>query len=66
MKIEKIFPTPFQLTILITTGKIELSSEFFQAIITDAALATGILHRKEVPIAEVKKHLQKEGSKHVN
>ena len=36
-------------------------SEVFQKTSADAALAAGIFHRREVPIAEVKEHLVKEG-----
>ena len=36
-------------------------SEVFKETDVEAALAAGIFHRKEVPIADVKKHLQEEG-----
>jgi glutamine amidotransferase/cyclase len=36
-------------------------SEVFKATDVEAALAAGIFHRKEVPIENVKKHLQEEG-----
>ena len=36
-------------------------SEVLQTTDVEAALAAGIFHRKEVPIADVKKHLQEEG-----
>ena len=42
-------------------GKVEHFSEVFKATDVEAALAAGIFHRKEVPISDVKKHLQKEG-----
>jgi glutamine amidotransferase/cyclase len=42
-------------------GKVEHFSEVFKATDVEAALAAGIFHRKEVPIADVKKHLQEEG-----
>ncbi len=42
-------------------GKVEHFSEVFNATDVEAALAAGIFHRKEVPIADVKKHLQEEG-----
>jgi hypothetical protein len=42
-------------------GKVEHFSEVFNATDAEAALAAGIFHRKEVPISDVKKHLQEEG-----
>ena len=42
-------------------GCVEHFSEVFKATDVEAALAAGIFHRKEVPIADVKKHLQEEG-----
>jgi imidazole glycerol phosphate synthase subunit HisF len=36
-------------------------SEVFEATDADAALAAGISHREEVPIAEVKEHLREKG-----
>ena len=42
-------------------GKVEHFSEVFKATDVEAALAAGIFHRKEVPISDVKKHLQEEG-----
>jgi glutamine amidotransferase/cyclase len=42
-------------------GKVEHFSEVFKATDVEAALAAGIFHRKEIPIVDVKKHLQEEG-----
>jgi len=42
-------------------GKVEHFSEVFKATDADAALAAGIFHRKEVPIAAVKEHLREKG-----
>ena len=42
-------------------GRVEHFSEVFKATDVEAALAAGIFHRKEVPISDVKKHLQEEG-----
>jgi len=42
-------------------GKVEHFSEVFEATDADAALAAGIFHREEVPIAAVKEHLRKKG-----
>lgn len=42
-------------------GRVEDFSEVFNATDVEAALAAGIFHRKEVPISDVKKHLQEEG-----
>ena len=42
-------------------GRVEDFSEVFNATDAEAALAAGIFHRKEVPIADVKKHLQDQG-----
>ncbi|MCK4839625.1 MAG: imidazole glycerol phosphate synthase HisHF, partial [Desulfobulbaceae bacterium] len=42
-------------------GKVEHFSEVFKATDVEAALAAGIFHREEVPIEDVKKHLQEEG-----
>jgi glutamine amidotransferase/cyclase len=42
-------------------GYPEHFSEVFKATDVEAALAAGIFHRKEVPISDVKKHLQDEG-----
>ena len=42
-------------------GKVEHFSEVFEETGADAALAAGIFHRKEVPIASVKEHLRKKG-----
>ncbi|MEN8135637.1 MAG: imidazole glycerol phosphate synthase subunit HisF [Thermodesulfobacteriota bacterium] len=42
-------------------GKVEHFSEVFKATDAEAALAAGIFHRKEIPIEDVKKHLQEEG-----
>ena len=39
-------------------GKVEHFSEFFAKIDFEAALATGIFHKEEVPIAAVKKHIR--------
>jgi len=36
-------------------------SEVFEATNADAALAAGIFHREDVPIAAVKEHLRKKG-----
>ena len=42
-------------------GKVEHFCEVFNTTNVEAALVTGIFHRKEVPISDVKKHLQEEG-----
>jgi len=42
-------------------GKFEHFSEVFEKTDVEAALAAGIFHRREVQIAEVKKHLKEEG-----
>ena len=42
-------------------GKVEHFSEVFEATDADAALAAGIFHRQEVPIAAVKEHLRSKG-----
>jgi glutamine amidotransferase/cyclase len=39
-------------------GKVEHFSEVFEKTKAEAALAAGIFHREEVPIAEVKEHLR--------
>ncbi|GAA5865237.1 hypothetical protein JCM3774_004904 [Rhodotorula dairenensis] len=44
-------------------GKVEDFSEVFQLTDVEAALAAGIFHRKEVPIADVKSHLVEQGVK---
>ena len=42
-------------------GRVEHFSEVFAATGVEAALAAGIFHRREVPIAAVKTHLQERG-----
>lgn len=42
-------------------GKVEHFSQVFEATGADAALAAGIFHRHEVPIAAVKEHLRRSG-----
>ncbi|MCG6860358.1 MAG: imidazole glycerol phosphate synthase subunit HisF [Chromatiaceae bacterium] len=42
-------------------GRVEHFGEVFEATDVEAALAAGIFHRREVPIAVVKKHLQSRG-----
>lgn len=42
-------------------GRVEDFSEVFKETDVEAALAAGIFHREEVPIEDVKKHLQEEG-----
>ena len=42
-------------------GRVEHFSEVFEATDVEAALAAGIFHRREVPIAAVKDHLKHEG-----
>lgn len=42
-------------------GRVEHFSEVFRQTDVEAALAAGIFHRREVPIAVVKEHLQKSG-----
>jgi glutamine amidotransferase/cyclase len=42
-------------------GRVEHFSEVFEATDADAALAAGIFHREEVPIAAVKEHLRGKG-----
>ncbi|MFH1216664.1 MAG: imidazole glycerol phosphate synthase subunit HisF [Pseudomonadota bacterium] len=42
-------------------GKVEHFSEVFEKTDAEAALAAGIFHRKEVPIAAVKDHMRKKG-----
>ncbi|GAA6037974.1 hypothetical protein JCM8097_009517 [Rhodosporidiobolus ruineniae] len=44
-------------------GKVEDFEDVFKATGVEAALAAGIFHRKEVPIADVKKHLVASGVK---
>ncbi|KWU44108.1 Imidazoleglycerol phosphate synthase [Rhodotorula sp. JG-1b] len=44
-------------------GKVEDFSEVFKVTDVEAALAAGIFHREEVPIADVKAHLVEEGVK---
>ncbi|ORY72436.1 Imidazoleglycerol phosphate synthase [Leucosporidium creatinivorum] len=44
-------------------GKVEDFSEVFRETGVEAALAAGIFHRKEVPISDVKDHVQAEGIK---
>ena len=39
---------------------VECFSEIFKSTDVEAALAAGIFHRKDVPIADVKEHLQDE------
>ncbi len=39
-------------------GKVEHFSEVFKATGTDAALAAGVFHRREIPIPAVKEHLR--------
>ncbi|OKY74077.1 MAG: imidazole glycerol phosphate synthase subunit HisH [Desulfobulbaceae bacterium DB1] len=42
-------------------GRVEHFSEVFAKTAAEAALAAGIFHRKEVPIAAVKEHMRKKG-----
>ncbi len=42
-------------------GRVEHFSEVFERTGADAALAAGIFHRREVPIAAVKEHLRQRG-----
>ena len=42
-------------------GRVEHFSEVFEATGVEAALAAGIFHREEVPIAAVKAHLKSRG-----
>jgi imidazole glycerol-phosphate synthase len=42
-------------------GRVEHFAEVFEATDVEAALAAGIFHRKEVPIAAVKEHLRTRG-----
>jgi len=42
-------------------GKVELFSEVFEKNDVEAALTAGILHREEVPIEAVKKHMREKG-----
>ncbi|MGV1099911.1 imidazole glycerol phosphate synthase subunit HisF [Thiovibrio sp. JS02] len=42
-------------------GRVEHFSEVFEKTNADAALAAGIFHRREVPIAAVKEHLREKG-----
>ncbi len=42
-------------------GRMEHFSELFQSVDVEAALAAGIFHRREVPIAAVKAHLRDQG-----
>ncbi len=42
-------------------GRVEHFSEVFDRTGVEAALAAGIFHRREVPIAEVKAHLREQG-----
>jgi glutamine amidotransferase/cyclase len=42
-------------------GKVEHFSEVFSATDVEAALAAGIFHRREVPIAAVKEHMREKG-----
>ena len=42
-------------------GCVEHFSEVFNETDVEAALAAGIFHREEVPIEDVKKHLEDEG-----
>jgi glutamine amidotransferase/cyclase len=42
-------------------GKVEHFPEVFEKTKAEAALAAGIFHRKEVPIAAVKKHMRERG-----
>ena len=42
-------------------GCVEHFGEAFEAADADAALAAGIFHRREVPIATVKEHLRARG-----
>jgi len=42
-------------------GRVEHFAEVFEQTGADAALAAGIFHRKEVPIAVVKTHLRERG-----
>lgn len=44
-------------------GRPEHFSELFRATNVEAGLAAGIFHRKEVPISQVKSHLQESGYK---
>ncbi len=42
-------------------GKVEHFSEVFEKTDVEAALAAGIFHREEIPIAAVKEHLRQQG-----
>ena len=42
-------------------GRVEHFSEVFKKTDVEAALAAGIFHRQEIPIAAVKKHLRQQG-----
>jgi glutamine amidotransferase/cyclase len=42
-------------------GRVEHFSEVFEGAGVEAALAAGIFHRQEVPIAAVKAHLKARG-----
>ena len=42
-------------------GRVEHFSEVFDETDVEAALAAGIFHRREVPIADVKAHLRGQG-----
>jgi len=47
----------------VKAGRVEHFSEVFEATNADAALAAGIFHRKEVPIAAVKEHQRQKTSR---
>ena len=42
-------------------GRVEHFSEVFERTGVEAALAAGVFHRREVPIADVKAHLKARG-----
>jgi len=42
-------------------GKVEHFSEVFEKTDVEAALASGIFHREEVPIEAVKEHMRERG-----
>jgi len=42
-------------------GKVEHFSEVFEETKAEAALASGIFHREEVPIEAVKEHMKERG-----
>jgi len=63
LELTKMVKDAVTIPVIASSGarKVEHFSEVFEATYADAALAAGIFHRKEVPIAAVKEHLRGKG-----